>query len=399
MLVVLGKVDSMTSFAALFQHDGKVEPMAINAREDTAVILYTSGTTGPSKGVMLTHRNLLANALQIKAWAGHLTFSPEDVVLGVTPFSHPLGLVIDVQLSLICGCTLVTMPRFEPAQFLQLFQKYRVTLTTVAPPIVRALAKHPLVDNYDLSSLRLAVSGFGPLSKAVAEAFTARLGCQVLPGYGLVEAAAIVCVRPLTSGVSKPGSVGLALPNTELQLVDVVTGEGVGPGVLGELWLRGPQVMKGYLNDPDATAVAPTSIAPTAVTIDTNGWLHTGDMGMVDADGYFYVVDRLKELIVCEGFQVVPAELEAVLLGHTAVADVCVIGKPDEEAGEIPKAFIVLKAAAQPEEILAYVAGRVAPYKKIREIEFVDTIPKSPTGKILRRVLMEQERERGTAVM
>lgn len=171
--------------------------------------------------------------------------------------------------------------------------------------------------------------------------------------------------------------------------MDVVTGQALGPGERGELWLRGPQVMKGYLNNPDATAAM----------LDGNGWLHTGDIATVDEDGYFYIVDRLKELIKYKGFQVAPAELEAVLLGHTAVADACVIGKPDEEAGELPKAFIVLKAAAQSDEIMAYVAERVAPYKKIREVEFVEAIPKSPTGKILRRVLVAQERERMTAVM
>ncbi|HRQ39927.1 MAG TPA: 4-coumarate--CoA ligase family protein [Chloroflexota bacterium] len=387
-IFVLGEAEGATPFAALFQHDGQRQPVAINPQEDTAVVLYSSGTTGLPKGVMLTHHNLLANALQIEALAGHLAYFPEDVVLGIAPFFHTMGLTMVLGLSLIRGSALVTMPRFDLAQFLELIQQYRVTYTTVAPPIVLALAKHPLVDQYDLSSLRLIASGAAPLSKEVEKAFEARLGAWVMQGYGLTEASATVCAGPLERGTDKAGTVGFVVPNTEVQIVDVITGKALGPGERGELWLRGPQVMKGYLNNPDATAAM----------LDGNGWLHTGDIATIDEDNYIYIVDRLKELIKYKGFQVAPAELEAVLLGHTAVADACVIGKPDEEAGELPKAFIVLKAAAQPEEIMAYVAERVAPYKKIREIEFIDAIPKSPTGKILRRVLVAQERERLTAV-
>lgn len=385
---VLGEAEGATPFATLFQHDGQRQPVTINPQEDTAVILYSSGTTGLPKGVMLTHHNLLANALQIEALAGHLAYFPEDVVLGIAPFFHTMGLTMVLGLSLIRGSALVTMPRFDLADFLGFIQKYQVTFTTVAPPIVLAMAKHPLVDRYDLSSLRLIASGAAPLSKEVEVAFETRLGCWVMQGYGLTEASAVVCAGPLVRSTNKPGTVGFIVPNTEVQIVDVVTEMALGPGQRGELWLRGPQVMKGYLNNPEATAAM----------LDGDGWLHTGDIAYIDEEGYFYIVDRLKELIKYKGYQVAPAELEAVLLGHTAVADACVIGKPDEEAGEIPKAFVVLKAAAQPEEILAYVAERVAPYKKIREIAFIEAIPKSPTGKILRRVLVEQERERLTAV-
>lgn len=381
---VVGEAEGATSFATLIKNDGELRPIAIEPGEDTAVVLYSSGTTGLPKGVMLTHLNLIANALQIEALAGHLAFFPEDVVLGITPFFHTMGLTMVLGLALMRGCTLVTMPRFDLPHFLELIQKYRVTFTTVAPPIVLALAKHPLIDQYDLSSLRLIASGAAPLSREVAEAFQSRLGCWIMQGYGLTEASATVCAGPLSREVNKPGTVGFVVPNTAVQIVDVLTGQAVGPGERGELWLRGPQVMQGYLNNPEATAV----------TIDPDGWLHTGDIAYVDDEGYFYIVDRLKELIKYKGYQVAPAELEAVLLGHTAVADACVIGKPDETAGQIPKAFVVLKAAAQPEEILAYVAERVAPYKKIREIELIEAIPKSPTGKVLRRVLAEQEHVR-----
>lgn len=381
-IFVLGEAARATPFAALFQNDGQLQPVNINPQEDVATILYSSGTTGLPKGVMLTHHNLLANICQMEAMAGHLAFFADDVILGITPFFHCMGLNVVLNVSMVRGCTLVTMPRFDLPQFLELIQKHRVTFMVIAPPIVLALAKHPLVDNYDLSSLRLVASGAAPLSKEAEEAFEARLNCWIMQGYGMTEATAAACLGPLQRGANKPGTIGFALPNTEVQIVDIVSKEVVQVGERGELWFRGPQVMKGYLNNPEATAH----------TIDAEGWLHTGDIGYCDAAGYFYVVDRLKELIKYNGFQVAPAELEAVLLGHTAVADVCVIGKPDANAGELPKAFVVLKGNATPAELMAYVAEQVAPYKKVRDLEFVDEIPKSPTGKILRRVLVEQER-------
>ncbi len=387
-VIVLGEAEGALPFASLFQHDGQFMPVAIQPQQDIAAILYSSGTTGLPKGVMLTHRNLVANVLQSEAMAGHIAFLPDDVILGITPFFHSMGLNVVLNVSMWRGCTLVTMPRFDLPQFLELIQQHRVTFMVIAPPIVLALAKHPQVDNYDLSSLRLVASGAAPLSREVEAAFEARLNCWIMQGYGLTEATATVCLGPLARGANKPGTIGFALPNTAVRLVDIESGADAASGERGELWLRGPQVMQGYLNNPEATAV----------TLDPDGWLHTGDIALVDEDGYFYIVDRLKELIKYKGYQVAPAELEAVLLGHTAVADACVIGKPDEAAGQIPKAFVVLKAAAQPEEILAYVAERVAPYKKIREIELIEAVPKSPTGKILRRVLVEKERERTTAV-
>lgn len=382
-IIVLGEAEGAVPYASLFQHDGQFTAVAIQPQQDIAVILYSSGTTGLPKGVMLSHRNLVANVLQSEAMAGHMGFLPDDVILGITPFFHSMGLNVVLNVAMWRGCTLVTMPRFDLPPFLELIQQYRVTFMVIAPPIVLALAKHPLVENYDLSSLRVVASGAAPLSREVEAAFEARLDCWVMQGYGLTEATATVCLGPLARRANKPGTIGFVLPNTELRLIDVVSGEAAAPGEPGELWLRGPQVMQGYLNNPEATAVI----------LDADGWLHTGDIAQVDEDGYFYIVDRLKELIKVKGYQVAPAELEAVLLGHTAVADACVIGMPDGTVGERPKAFVVLKAAAQPEEIMAYVAERVAPYKKIREIEFVEAIPKSPTGKILRRVLVEWERE------
>jgi len=247
---------------------------------------------------------------------------------------------------------------------------------------VLALAKHPAVDNYDLSSLRVLISGAAPLGEDVARACSERVGCVVKQGYGLTETSPGVMVNPDDPNKIKLGAVGPCLPNTEARVVDVVSGEELGPNEEGEILIRGPQVMKGYLNQPEATAA----------TIDAEGWLRTGDVGYADDDGYFYIVDRVKELIKYKGYSVAPAELEALLLSHPAIADAAVIPSPDAEAGEVPKAFIVRKGEITADEVMSFVAGRVAPQKKIRQVEFVDDIPKSLSGKILRRILIERER-------
>ncbi|MCA9965142.1 MAG: AMP-binding protein [Anaerolineales bacterium] len=387
-IFVLGEAEGATPFAAIFQHNSQLNPVDINPHEDVAAILYSSGTTGLPKGVMLTHYNLVANTLQSNSATSHI-ITANDVVLAIAPFFHAMGMSTVMNAGLTTGCTLITMPRFDLPQFLELIQKHRVTFSVVAPPIVLALAKHPLVDNYDLSSLRLVGSGAAPLGREVEEAFMNRLGTQVTQGYGMTEATAVSHLDPLLDAYDKPGSIGPAVANTDVVLVDINSGARLGPNERGELWLRGPQVMKGYLNNPEATAH----------TVDADGWLHTGDIAYADDDGYFYIVDRLKELIKYKGYQVAPAELEALLLSHPAVADVCVIGKPDGEAGELPKAFVVRRGAITAEALLDFVAARVAPYKKVRELEFIDAVPKSPTGKLLRRVLVERERERETAVV
>jgi acyl-CoA synthetase (AMP-forming)/AMP-acid ligase II len=274
------------------------------------------------------------------------------------------------------------MTRFDLEQYLELAQRYRVTYLHLVPPVVIALAKHPVVDKYDLSSAKWALSAAAPLGGPAADAFTARLGTRLIQAYGMTEVSGASHVGSSEPGKIKPSSGGTVLPNLECVVVDPASGEAVERGQHGEIWVRGPIVMPGYLGRPDATAA----------TIDTDGWLHTGDVGYVDQDGDVFIVDRVKELIKYKGLQVAPAELESVLLGHPAVADVAVIPSPDEEAGEVPKAFVVLKTAASAEEIMGFVADRVAPHKKIRKLQFTDAIPKSPSGKILRRVLIEQER-------
>jgi acyl-CoA synthetase (AMP-forming)/AMP-acid ligase II len=346
---------------------------------------YSSGTTGVPKGVMLTHRNIVANLAQTIACGD--VVGERDVVIGVLPFFHIYGLVVVMNTTLLAGATVVTMPRFDLEQFLSTIQTYRVSVAFVAPPIVLALAKHPLVERYDLSSLRLVLSGAAPLDEGLARACAARVGCDVGQGYGMTEASPVTHLADATDRLANVGAVGRAAPSTETMIVDVETGKPLGVGEAGEVWVRGPQVMRGYLNRPDATAA----------TLDADGWLHTGDVGYVDAGGYLRVVDRVKELIKYKGMQVAPAELEAVLLAHPGVADAAVIPIPDEVAGEVPKAYVVPRARpddpdAFAAEVAAFVAGRVAPHKKLRAVELTEAIPKSPSGKILRRVLVERER-------
>jgi len=378
---VFGEANGATPFASLLTAGSDPPVVAIDPRKQVVVLPYSSGTTGLPKGVMLTHYNLVANILQS---ACVLNVGEGDTVLGVLPFFHIYGMVVIMNLGIYNGATIVTMPRFDLEQCLQIVQQYRVTFANVVPPIVLAFAKSPLVDKYDLSHLHTLFSGAAPLPEHVATAASARLGCRVVQGYGLTETSPVTHATRLGAGPVKTAGIGPPLPNTEARVVDVTTGAELGAKQEGEICVRGPQVMKGYLNRPDAT---------TAM-IDADGWLHTGDVGYADEDGCFFIVDRLKELIKYKGMQIAPAELEAVLLSHPSVADAAVIPIASEECGEVPKAFVVLKGDVTPDEIMGYVAERVAPYKKLRGVEIIDQIPKSPAGKILRRVLIEQEKAR-----
>ena len=323
----------------------------INPGEDIVLLPYSSGTTGRQKGVMLSHRNLVAKTL---SWHAIDAITEDDILAVVFPFFH-IGGILCLNIFLSCGATLVITPRFDFAAFLRVIQDERVTRTLVAPPVILELSRHPLVDEFDLSSLRMITWGAAPLSEKVARACGERLGCQVKQLYGLTEASAQTHMVPADVD-GRPGSGGPPVPGIACKIVDVATGAELGPGETGEICVRGEQVMKGYLNNP----------AATAQMIDGEGWLHTGDVGCADADGWIFIVDRVKELIKYKAYQVAPAELEAVLLAHPAVADVAVIPSPDDEAGEVPKAFVVLKSEATAEELMAFVAAHVAPYKKVR---------------------------------
>ena len=373
-IYVLGEAPDAKPLTSLF---GVALAEAVPVGPDDVVALpYSSGTTGFAKGVMLTHRNLVANIAQTLASA---QIGSHESLVAVLPFFHIYGMQVLMNCGLRAGATVVTLPRFDLEQFLQAHQDHQITRSFVAPPIVVALAKHPLVGKFDLSALKQVFSGAAPLKADLAAECGKRLECEVVQGYGMTELSPVSHLTP--PGWFKPGSVGVTAPNTQTRIVDPVRGEDLGIDEDGEICVRGPQVMKGYLNNPQATAA----------TIDPDGWLHTGDIGHIDADGHVYVVDRLKELIKYKGFQVPPAELEAVLLRHPDVTDAAVIGLPDEDAGEIPVGYVTLRpdTSTTPEEIQRFVASQVASYKQIRRLEVIEAIPKSASGKILRRVLRE----------
>ncbi len=379
-IFVFGEAEGATPFADLMIA-GEPPQIEIDPKEDLVALPYSSGTTGLSKGVMLTHYNIVANLSQI---LGVEATAKTEVLMGILPFYHIYGMTAIMCNTLRAGATVVTMPRFELEQFLDLIQKHKITTAYLVPPLVLALAKHPVVDRYDLSTLDDIMSGAAPLPESVATTCATRNNVIVRQAYGLTETSPATHINPKAREI-KVASVGTALPNTEYRIVDLSSHEDAAQGDLGEVWIRGPQVMKGYLNNPSATEDM----------IDNDNWLHSGDIGKADDDGYLYVVDRVKELIKYKGLQVAPAELEGIIQSHPAVADVAVIPSPDEEAGEIPKAFVVVKpdATLTEDEVIGYVAERVSPQKKVRKVEFIDAIPKVPSGKILRRQLVERERQ------
>jgi len=345
----------------------------VDVTDHVAVLPYSSGTTGLPKGVMLTHRNLVVNIDQCQPG---MAVQPGDWTVAFLPFFHVYGLALLMNLHLVYGARVVTMPRFDLALFLRLCQDYRVRQISVAPPVALVLAKHPMVADFDLSALRRVMSAAAPLGGDVAAAIADRLGLEVFQGYGMTEltTGSHVCLP----GQARAGTCGITVPNTECRIVDPETGL---DAPLGELWVRGPHVMKGYHGNPKATAA----------TITPDGWLRTGDLGSFDADGYLTLHDRLKELIKVKGFQVAPAEVEAALLTHPDIADAAVIGRPDQDAGEVPVAFVVRQPGSTVDTaaIMAHLAMLLATYKRPATFRFVEAIPKSPSGKILRRLLRD----------
>ena len=374
-VIVLGE----PSFGELMAAGG-APPASRPDPGEIALMLSSSGTTGLPKAVQLTHRALVANLVQM---AVPFPIEEAERVLGLAPFFHIMGLSCVLNNALANGGTVVALARFDLEVLLRAMETHGVQQALAAPPLLAALAHHPLVASFDLSALRTVGSAGAPAGAALEHAVAQRLDCLVGQGYGMTEASPLIAVCPLADpSLMRPGSAGLLVGGTEARVVEPRSGVTLPAGDDGELWVRGPQLMAGYRDDPDATAA----------TIDADGWLHTGDLGHIDADGSIFLVDRIKELIKVRGFQVAPAELEAVLLTHPAVADAAVIGVPDEHDGERPKAFVVPRGPLDHEELRAHVAVRVAPYKRLGAIEEVDELPRSLTGKLLRRVLVERER-------
>jgi acyl-CoA synthetase (AMP-forming)/AMP-acid ligase II len=377
---VLGEAGGAISFSTLLDQTGARPRVEIDPRDDLVALPYSSGTTGWPKGVMLTHYNMVAMLCLMEATE---VLSSADRTICAVPCYHLYGSHIVMNLGLRTGATVVTLPKFDLETFLRAMQDYAITVAPAVPPIVLELSRNPLVDRFDLSHLTTVFSGAAPLSVEVAKACCDRLNVRINYGYGMTELSPLSHLTYRLAEADKPESTGYCLPNTVCKIVDAETKAELPAGASGEVWVRGPQVMKGYLGHPEATAEI----------IDSEGWLHTGDIGYADEDGALYIVDRLKELIKYKGRQVAPAELEALLLSHPLIADAAVIPSPDADAGEIPVAFVVVKERVAADDIMNFVRERVAPHKRIRRVEFVDQIPKNATGKILRRQLVERVRK------
>ena len=370
-----------TNLRTLLSTGAAAPVLDIDPATQLAVLPYSSGTTGLPKGVMLTHRNLVANLAQGVPIMG---VTAQDRILAVLPFFHIYGMNVLMNGALLHRAPVITMPRFDLAEFLRIIAAQQVTYIYIAPPIAVALAKHPIVDSFDTSSVRMVLSGAAALDEALGKAVAARLDCGVRQGYGMSEMSPVSHAIPPARDDIPLGTVGITLPNMECMIVDPATGEkidqpGSGTSQPGELWCKGPNVMNGYLHDPAATAEA----------LDGNGFLHTGDVATVSAEGYVSIVDRVKELIKYKGYQVPPAELEALLLTDPRIADAAVIGVLRDDGEEVPKAFVVAQPGTDltAEQVISFVAERVAPYKKVRQVVFVAAIPKSAAGKILRKDL------------
>jgi len=365
------------------KHPPNPPPVKINPKTDLAALQYTGGTTGTPKGAMLTHYNLVSNAIMCAEWLTART--SQEMFLTVLPLFHIYGMTTSMNAAIHIAGTMVLLPKFHPTDVLKTIEQHKITIFCGVPTMYTVLVAHPQIAKYNLSSIKFCISGAAPLPPEVQKKFMKITGGVLVEGYGLTESSPVTHCNPLdaTMKAIKIGSIGIPWPNTEAKIVDIKTGKKtLEPDKTGELIVKGPQVMKGYWNMPEETEA-----------ILRDHWLYTGDIGKMDKEGYFYITDRKKDLIKYKGYSVYPRELEDVLYEHPTVKQCAVIGKPDEEAGEIPKAFVVLKedAKATKKELIEFVEERIAPYKRIREIEFRKELPTSLVGKVLRRTLREEE--------
>ena len=361
-----------------------LEEEPLEPASDIALLQYTGGTTGISKGAILTHRNLVANVLQVKECLVGCQ-SGEERVLGVLPFFHVYGLTVCLNFSVALGATLIVVPKFEVEDVLKLINRHKPTLFPGAPTMYIGVINHPEVKKYDLSSITACISGSAPLPQEVQIRFEELTGGKLVEGYGLTEASPVTHCNPVF-GRRKLGSIGLPVSDTDVRIVDLETGELDVPfGDAGELCIRGPQVMAGYWNRPDETS-------RTLI----NGWLHTGDIARMDEEGYAYIIDRKKDMIIAGGYNIYPREVEEVLYEHSKVREAAVAGIPDPYRGETVKAYLVLKEGQQAtaEEIIQFCRGRMAKYKVPTHVEFRDALPKTLVGKVLRRRLVEEEKQK-----
>jgi long-chain acyl-CoA synthetase len=396
--------DTVDMAALLKEHPPEVPEIEIDVFSDLAHLAYTGGTTGLSKGVMLTHHNVVVNVCQYSNWwAGaqieiiddvptlvyppgvdpikdRLTARDQETALVVVPWFHAMGTVGYLNNLIFSGTSMVVFPKFEPKEYLDAIPKYKATLLGGAPQLYIPLVNHPDFATYDLSGIKLAASGAAPLALPVLEKMLDAFSGLVAEGYGMTECTMGATSNPPDRKKIRQGSVGIPVFDTECKVVDLETGEDLPPGEEGEICIKGPQVMQGYWNKPEETA-----------EVLKGEWIYSGDIGKVDEDGYFYITDRKKDMIIYKGYNVYPRELEEVIFTHPAVEQCAVIGKPDLDVGEAPVAFVQLKqgSRASAEEVIEHTNSQVAAYKKVREVKFLDAIPVSPAGKVLKRELRE----------
>ncbi len=358
----------------------------VNVKDDIAVLLYTGGTTGTPKGAMLTHYNMVANAIQCNLWTGSRIGT--EVIIGVLPWYHVYGQTVTLNSAVAMGGTVIVYPRFDVEEIMKGIQENKATLFPAVATIYNAINNHPNVKKYSLSSLRAGISGAGPLPLSIQETFERLTGALICEGYGLTEAAPVTHCNPINSELRKVGSIGVPLPSTDAGIMHIEKNEFLKPGEEGEIVVSGPQVMKGYFGKPEETR-------ETLIVMNGKTWLRTGDIGKMDKDGFFYVVDRKKELIKYKGWSIYPREIEEVLFRHEAIKDVAAVGIPDPSVGEWIKVYVALKdeykGRVSVDDLIEWCRKNLAPYKIPKEIEFRDQLPRTIVGKLLRRLLRDEE--------